>query len=175
LKSLTTAAALCLALAAAPLLSRRADAQTRTRRSSSSPAQRRRGTTGTGAKPDQTQLNSARIKLADRIKTLSQFLYLYGRLSKDMELTGTQSGSGDTVAKSRAALVASIGNVRQGLDDLVAQFRFTPGLEQQSAAIGAAAQRAADAESQASAGRFNDAGLTLVEVVRQLTDVLIEM
>ncbi|MDQ3907294.1 MAG: hypothetical protein M3268_03005 [Acidobacteriota bacterium] len=176
MKSLTTAAALCLALAVTPLLSPRADAQTRTRRSPASSAQRRRGATANaGAKPDQTQINSARIKLADRIKTLSQFLYLYGRLSKDLELTGTQTGSNDAVAKSRAALVSNIGNVRQGLDDLVAQFRFTPGLEQQSAALSSAAQRAADAESQATAGRFNDAGLTLVEVVRQLTDVLIEM
>lgn len=175
MKSLTTAATLCLALAVTPLSSSRANAQTRTRRSSASSAQRRRGATGANTKPDQTQLNAARIKLADRIKTLSQFLYLYGRLSKDLELTGTQTGSNDTVAKSRAALVSNIGNVRQGLDDLVAQFRFTPGLEQQSAALTSAAQRAADAESQASAGRFNDAGLTLVEVVRQLTDVLIEM
>lgn len=173
MKSLTTAAALCLALAAAPLSPSRVSAQPRTRRTSASPAQKRRG--GASAKPDQTQLNSARIKIADRVKTLSQFLYLYGRLSKDLELTGTQAGSNDTVTKSRAALVANIGNVRQGLDDLVAQFRSTPGLEQQSAALGSAAQRAADAQSQASAGQFYQAGLTLVEVVRQLTDVLIEM
>lgn len=174
MKSLTTVAALCLALAVTPFASSEAHAQTRTRRTSASSAQKRRG--GRAAqKSDQTQINSARIKLADRVKTLSQFLYLYGRLSKDLELTGTQAGTNDALAKSRAALVASIGNVRQGLDDLVAQLRFTPGLEQQSAAVGAAAQRAADAESQASAGQFNQAGLTLVEVVKQLTDVLIEM
>lgn len=173
MKPVTAAAALCLVLLLAPLAPQ-TNAQTRTRRTTVSSAQKRRGA-ATSAKPDQTQLNSARIKLADRVKTLSQFLYLYGRLSKDLELTGGQAGSNDSVAKSRAALVASIGNVRQGLDDLVAQFRFTPGLEQQSEAIKAAAERAAEAESQASAGQFNQAGLTLVEVVRQLTDVLIEM
>jgi hypothetical protein len=41
--------------------------------------------------------------------------------------------------------------------------------------IKAAAQRAADAEASASAGQYNQAGLTLVEVVRQLTDALVEM
>jgi hypothetical protein len=150
-----------------------AHAQARTRRTSSSPAQKRRA--GASTKPDQTQVNAARIKLADRIKALSQFLYLYGRLSKDLELTGTQSASSDTVTKSKAALLGSLNNVREGLDDLVAQFRFTPGLERQSDMIKAAAQRAADAEASASAGQYHQAGLTLVEVVRQLTDALIEM
>jgi hypothetical protein len=175
LKSLTIAAALSLVLLLAPLVPS-ANAQPRTRRTSSSTsAQKRRGGASASAKPDQTQINSARIKLADRIKTLSQFLYYYGRISKDVELTGGQAGSNDVVAKSRAALVANIGNVRQGLDDLVAQFRSTPGLAQQSDALRGAAQRAAEAESQASAGQFNQAGLTLVEVVRQLTDALVEM
>jgi hypothetical protein len=173
LKSLTIAAALLFALVLSPFASA-AHAQSRTRRSSASSAQKRRA--GSSAqKPDQTQVNAARIKLADRIKALSQFLYLYGRLSKDLELTGAQSASSDTVAKSRAALVANIGNVRQGLDDLVAQFRFTPGLQQQSEMIKAAAERAAEAEASASAGQYNQAGLTLVEVVRQLTDALVEM
>ncbi|MDT7541130.1 MAG: hypothetical protein QOE33_1034 [Acidobacteriota bacterium] len=172
MKSLTTAAALCLLLVLWPFAPT-ANAQSRTRRTSSSSAQKRRA--GTNAKPDQTQVNAARIKLADRIKALSQFLYLYGRLSKDLELTSTQSASSDTMTKSKAALLGSLRNVREGLDDLVAQFRFTPGLEQQSDMIKAAAQRAADAEASASAGQYNQAGLTLVEVVRQLTDALVEM
>jgi predicted glycosyl hydrolase (DUF1957 family) len=92
-----------------------------------------------------------------------------------LELTGAQGSSSDAVAKSKSALLGSLRNVREGLDDLVAQFRFTPGLERQSEVIKAAAERAADAESSASAGQYHQAGLTLVEVVRQLTDALIEM
>jgi hypothetical protein len=170
LKSLIAAAALCLLLL---LPAPSALAQSRSRRTSSSSAQKRRA--GASAKPNATQLNAARIKLADRIKALSQFLYLYGRLSKDLELTGAQSGSSDAVAKSKAALLGSLRNVREGLDELVAQFRFTPGLEQSSDLLRSAAQRAADAEATAAAGQYHQAGLTLVEVVRQLTDVLIEM
>lgn len=172
MKSLTAvvaAVALCLLM----LPAHDASAQSRSRRTSTSSAQKRRA--GATAKPDTTQLNAARIKLADRIKALSQFLYLYGRLSKDLELTGAQNSSSETVTKSKAALLSSLRNVREGLDDLVTQFRFTPGLQQQSDLLRTAAQHAADAESTAAAGQYHQAGLTLVEVVRQLTDVLIEM
>jgi hypothetical protein len=169
-KSLAAAAALCLCLLAAP-----ADAfgQPRTRRTSPAP-QRRRGATPT-PRLDATQTNAARIKLADQIKTLSRFLYLYGRFSKDLELTGAQSGSSDLAAQTKASLLASLKNVREGLDQLESQFRFTPGLERPYNLLRGAAQRAADAEASATSGRFDQAGRTLVEVVTQLTDVLMEM
>ncbi|MFL6230118.1 MAG: hypothetical protein ACJ741_15205 [Pyrinomonadaceae bacterium] len=170
MKSLTAAAALCLLL----LLPAGALAQTRTRRSSSTAAQKRR-TASTAAKPDTTQINTARIKLADQVKTLSRFLYLYGRFSKDLELSSAQTGASDVAARTRASLLASLKNVREGLDQLESQFRFTPGLERPYAMLRGAAQHAADAEASASAGRFDQAGRTLVEVVTQLTDVLVEM
>jgi hypothetical protein len=152
-------------------------AQTRTRRSSSpaSSQKRRAGSTAAAAKPDSTQVNAARIKLADQIKTLSRFLYLYGRFSKDMELTSAQAGSSDVTERTRASLLGSLKNVREGLDQLESQFRFTPGLERPYAMLKGSAQRAADAEASASAGQFDQAGRTLVEVVTQLTDVLVEM
>jgi hypothetical protein len=169
-KSLTAAVALCLLL----LVPVDGLAQTRTRRNSSATQKRRAGST-TAAKPDSTQINAARIKLADQIKTLSRFLYLYGRFSKDLELSSAQPGASDVAARTRASLLASLKNVREGLDQLESQFRFTPGLERASAMLNGAAQHAADAEASASAGHFDQAGRTLVEVVTQLTDVLVEM
>jgi hypothetical protein len=169
------AAAVALSLLLLAPLS--ADAQTRSRRSSSaSSSQKRRGASSSSAsKLDSTTLNAARIKLADRIKSLSQFLYLYGRLSKDLELTGAQGGSSGDADRNKSALLASLRNVREGLDDLATQFRTTPGLERQSDMLASAAQRAADAERSAAAGQYHQAGLTFVEVVKQLADVLVDM
>ncbi|MCA1817344.1 MAG: hypothetical protein LC746_13305 [Acidobacteria bacterium] len=166
-----------LALSLLTLAPPRANAQARTRRSSSSSSQKKRRTSSssptTGA--DSTTVNAARIKLADRVKTLSQFLYIYGRLSKDLELSGAQSSASGGDDRSKAAVLASVRNVRAGLDDLASQFRSTPGLERQSGELTAAARRAADAESAAAAGQYHQAGLALVEVVKQLTDVLVDM
>lgn len=165
-----------LALSLFTLAPPRANAQTRTRRGSPSSSQKRRTPSSpTAAGADSTTVNAARIKLADRVKTLSQFLYIYGRLSKDLELSGAQSGAAGGDDRSKAAVLASVRNVRAGLDDLATQFRSTSGLERQSGEIAAAARRAEEAEAAAAAGQYHQAGLALVEVVKQLTDVLVDM
>lgn len=168
MKSLVAIMALCLCLLSAPT---DAFSQPRTRRTSPT-SQRKRAPVG---KASPTQLNAARIKLADQIKKLTRFLYLYGRLSKDLELTSAQASSSDVTSQARASLVNSFRSVSAELDELEKQFRFTSGLERQYSQLQGVSQRAADAEASAAAGRFDQAGRTLVEVVTQLTDVLIEM
>lgn len=175
LKSVKFVIAAAVALSLLLLAPLDAHAQTRSRRSASSSQKRRGASSSSASKLDSTTLNTARIKLADRIKSLSQFLYLYGRLSKDLELTGAQGGSSGDADRNKSALLASLRNVREGLDDLATQFRTTPGLERQSDMLASAAQRAADAERSAAAGQYHQAGLTFVEVVKQLADVLVDM
>jgi hypothetical protein len=167
-KSLAAATALCLCLSAAPTA---AFSQPRTRRTSSTPQKKRAPT----AKANPTQLNAARIKVADQIKKLTRFLYLYGRLSKDLELTSAQASSAEVTSQAKTSLVNSFRSLSAELDELEKQFRFTPGLERQYGQLQGVAQRAAEAEASATAGRFDQAGRTLVEVVTQLTDVLVEM
>ena len=164
--------AACLTFAA--LGTDAAAAQSRTRRA---PAQRR--TTPQRTQPrstlSQTQANAARIKLSDQIKNLTRFIYLYGRISKDLETVSSQAESAEVARRTKSALLASFTNLRDGLDQLERQFRFAPGLERNYQKLQGVAQRVADAESQVSAGRYDQAGKVLVDVVAQLTDVLLEM
>ena len=170
MKSPIAAAALCLSL----LLSFAPDsrAQSRTRRA---PAQRR----GTAPAPkpaaNLTQINTARIKLADQIKNLTRFAYLYGRLSKDLENVSAQAESAELARRSKAALLTNFANFREGLDLLERDFRFTPGLSRHYQMLQGAAQKVSDAEAQASASQYDRAGRLILEVVNQLTDVLVEM
>lgn len=168
-KSFTAAAALCLLL----LAPSGSAAQTRSRRAASPAAQKRRGAAPVGRV--NTEVNAARIKLSDQIKTLTRFVYLYGRFSKDLEQVSAQAESSDVTAKTRDALLGNFRNIREGLDQLERQFRFTPGLERAYQMLQGSAQRVADAEQQAAAGQFDRAGRALVEVITQLTDVLLEM
>jgi len=148
-----------------------AAAQSRTRRS---PAQRR-GATPPRTTADQTQANAARIKLSDQIKNLTRFIYLYGRFSKDLESVSAQAESAEVARRTKAALLPNFANFREALDQLERQFRFTPGLERHYARLQGVAQKVADAEADATANRFDSAGKRLVDVVNQLTDVLVEM
>ncbi|HEX8472714.1 MAG TPA: hypothetical protein VF666_01650 [Pyrinomonadaceae bacterium] len=167
MKSLIGALIICLLLSPALGL-----AQTRTRRTT--PQKRRTTNASSTSRLDSAQANTARIKLGDQIKNLTRFVYLYGRLSKDLELVGTQVETSDAT-RTRNALTQNLRNIREGLDQLEAQFRLTPGLERHYARLRGVAQRAEDAENMAASNRLDQAGRTLLDVINQLTDVLLEM
>ena len=165
------AAARCLSLLlllSAPSVS----AQTRTRRTT---PQKRPAASAPKPTADQTQVNAARIKLADQIKNLTRFVYLYGRFSKDLENVSAQAESADVARRTKAALLTNFANFREGLDLLERDFRYTPSLARHYAMLQGAAQKVSDAEAQASATQYDRAGRLILEVVNQLTDVLIEM
>jgi hypothetical protein len=169
-KALIAKAAVCLLIitcVAAP-----APAQTRTRRSVAT-AQKRRTTPAT--RLDQTRFNAQRLEVAGLSKDLTRFLYLYGRLSKDLELTGAQSGSSDAAGQAKAGLIRSIGDMRDRLDQLESHFRFAEGLQTQYQTLHGVSASADQAAQQAAANRFDQAGRTLLEVANKLTDVLLEM
>jgi hypothetical protein len=58
---------------------------------------------------------------------------------------------------------------------LEVNFRSTPALQPYYTKLVGSASGAANAEAQAAAGKFDDAGRTLVTVVGRLADVLVSM
>ena len=170
MKSIIAAAALCLSLLLSSVPP--AAAQTRTRRT---PTQRRGSTAAPKSTADQTQVNAARIKLSDQIKNLTRFIYLYARISKDLETVSGQAESGEVARRTKAALLSNFTNLRDGLDQLERQFRFAPGLERSYQKLQGVAAKVEQAESLAAANQYDRAGRQLVDVVTQLPDVLLEM
>ena len=169
MKPLIAKAALCLLIITCAAAS--APAQTRTRRST--PQRRRPPAQAT--RLDQTRFNAQRLELAGLSKDLTRFLYLYGRLSKDLELTGAREGAADATSQTKAGLIRSIGDMRDRLDQLESRFRFEAGLRTQYQTLQGVSASADQAAQQANANRFDQAGRILLEVANKLTDVLVEM
>ena len=175
-----------LSLACLLLLLQPADAmavQTRSRRNTT---RRPAATTTRAKKPtaaSTSTLNEARIRLTDELKTLTRFLYLYGRTSIGVESNEKQAREGGEVSpqaqailnRSRTTVLDSLGNIRDRLDKLELYFRTTPGLEQHYTRLSGVAATAATAEQRAGAGQLDTAGRSLIEVASQLADVLLEM
>jgi hypothetical protein len=167
-KKFIAAAAACMLLVFyAP-----ASAQTRTRHSA---PQKRRTTSKQSSGLDATRFNAQRLEIAGLSKDLTRFLYLYGRLSKDVELTGAQSGSADAANQTKAGLINSVHAMRDRLDQLESHFRFTQGLEHQYQMLQGVSARADEAAQSVSANQYDRAGRTLLDIATQLTDVLLEM
>ncbi len=171
MKSRIAAAAACMALifSTAPDVT----AQTRSRRSST--PQRRRPAASSSSPLDATRFNAQRLELAALSKDLTRFLYLYGRLSKDLELTGAQADSSDAAGRTKAGLLDSVRVMRDRLDQLEGRFRFTKGLESQYQSLQGISRQADAAAANVSADRYDQAGRVLLEVSNKLTDVLLEM
>lgn len=171
MKPLIAKAAVCLLILACAAA---APAQTRTRRSAPAASQKKKAPAA-GSRLDQTRFNAQRLELAGLSKDLTRFLYLYGRLSKDLELTAGQQGSADAANQTKAGLIRSIGDMRDRLDQLEGHFRFEEGLRAQYQTLQGVSASADQAAQQAAANRFDQAGRIMLEVANKLTDVLLEM
>ena len=149
--------------------------QTRTRRST--PATRRAPAAAT---VEAQRAGAARV--AEQIKILTRFIYLLGGVAKGLEgvddATRRNEASPAVVeqaTKNKATVRASIQSVREGLDKLEIDFRTTPDLQRYYIKLAGVASGAASAEEMAAGNQFDKAGRTLLGVVNQLTDVLLEM
>ena len=121
-------------------------------------------------------------KVADQIKNLTRFLYLLGGVAKQIEEldVAARSNQGSATVlqqneQNKARLRSTFQDFRVGLDQLEIHFRSTPGLESYYLKLAGSASGAATAESHAAAGRFDQAGRTLLGVVNRLADVLVAM
>ncbi|MDQ3685962.1 MAG: hypothetical protein M3430_10240 [Acidobacteriota bacterium] len=159
-----------------------ASAQTRGRRSTT---QRRRtpaASSSTAARRASEELAAGRTRVAQQIKDLTRFIYLYGRITKDLESSEAQargSGAASQAAalsnQTRTKLRSSLQNVREGLDQLEIYFRTTPALQRYYIRLAGVAAGAAGAEDRVAANQLDQAGRLLVDVAGRLTDVLSQM
>ena len=160
------------------LLSTTALAQTRSRTT-------KRGTppAKTSPQPSSAEAKTAgATKVAEQIKNLTKFVYLLGGVAKGIEQVDESARKNEASPtalqqneENKAKVKTSLRNVREGLDQLEVYFRATPGLLDYYLKLAGSASGAADAEDQAAAGHFDQAGRTMLGVVNRLTDVLLVM
>ncbi len=159
-------------------LSLSVDGQTRRRRAP-------KRSTATAARTSAAERTAAeakigREKVATQIKVLSQFLYLYAGIYKGIESVDQTARARDASSvtveaneRNKAKVKESIRNIRAGLDKLESDFRFSPTLKNYYAYLAGVARMGADAEGQAGANRFDEAGKSLLKAVNQLTDAMV--
>jgi hypothetical protein len=153
-------------------------AQTRSRRTTKHPPAKTKPTSTTAANAAATIKTEGATRVAAQIKNLSTFLYLVGGVARGIEAIDAASKPGEpspTNEKNKAQLRSSFTDFRVALDALEVYFRNTPELQPYYAKMVGTASGAADAEAQAKAGQFNQAGRTLIGVVGRLADVLVAM
>ena len=138
-----------------------------------------------GAKPTPTPTPDMRTEasaVATQIKNVANFIYIYGKVVNTIEVAEDQAKNNQTSPeiqaknkKSKETLVVSVNGLRAGLENLANGFQANPRLQVQYLKVSYATEAAIDAERLAAAGRYQDAGKSLVTVVERLTDTIISM
>jgi hypothetical protein len=136
------------------------------------------------AEKQQAEIRAGREQIATQIKALTQFLYLFGGISKSIETaeqvnhSHEQSSAGmsaEQIEQSKAKLKASMKSVRAGLDQLESSFRLNPVLQSYYPNLVGVAGLGQTAENQAAANNFDQAGRSLITAVNKLADVLVAL
>ena len=164
----------CIILSSVP-----ANSQTRRRRTPKRPA-----ASTTFAEKQQAEIRAGRQQIAAQIKALTQFLFLFGNISKGIETAEQvnrnreQTSVGmatERIEQSKTKLRDSIRNVRLGLDRLESSFRLNPVLQTYYANVAGVSRLAQTAESQAAANSFDQSGRSLIAAVNKLADALVAL
>ena len=126
--------------------------------------------------------HTAATRIAEQIKSLGKFLYLYGPISK--ELAASEAGTGgnqsspaatETMQRNRAKLREVFEGYRQQMDELETLFSNNTELRKYYVRLLGVAASAAQAETAVASARYDEGGKALLDVMNRLTDVLLEM
>lgn len=141
-----------------------------------------RAATTTTQSTAESAARTAATRLADQIKSLGKFLYLYGPISKDLASgeAGAQGNpsspaASETMQRNRAKLREVFQSYRAQMDELETLFSSSSELRLYYTRLLGVAASAARAEDSVAAGRYDEAGRALLDVMNRLTDVLLQM
>jgi hypothetical protein len=155
------------------------DAAAQTRRRG---AARRAAPAKAAAEKSSAIIKAGGAQVATQIKTLTHFVYLFGGIVKGIEsvdqAASKQEASPATIEqnnRNKTKVRDSIRNVREGLDKLESDFRFNPALKNYYPYLAGVARAGETDEHQAAAGRFDEAGRSLLQVIDRLADALVAL
>ncbi len=153
-------------------------AQTRKRTTTS----RRSRAASTKNTNESASAGAVAARVAEQIKSIGRFLYLYGPISKDLAANEAaaqnnqqSAGASDTLQRNKQKLREAFHNYRVQMDELETTFSGSSELRPFYTKLLGVAASAAQAEDAVSASRYDQAGRSLLDVMNRLTDVLVDM
>lgn len=127
-------------------------------------------------------LRPTAAQVAEQLKLLTRFVYVYGKISNGLETADEQAKRSPPsqavqaqTQQTKASVVTNIENLRAGLAKLEQSFSADPQLQRYSPRLNGASQAVANAAQLAGASRFDEAGRALLGVAERLADLIVEI
>lgn len=121
-------------------------------------------------------------EIAEQIRLLSRFLFVFGKVVNGLEAARDQSRRNQTTPaveasfkQSRESLISSVNGLGSGIDELISSFRNDPNLQIQYLKLGAARDSVTDAAQLVANQQYDEAGTALTTAIERLTETIISM
>jgi hypothetical protein len=127
-------------------------------------------------------LRAEAAQVAEKLKLLTRFLYIYGSIAAGLREADEQARRGEAppalltkIKQDKASVASTISNFRAGMETLEQSFHANPRLQRPYLKLLSATEALATAEQLAAANRFDEAGKLLISVAERLADLMVEM
>lgn len=132
--------------------------------------------------PAPLNLGAEAAQVAEQIKLITRFLYIYGKVTNGLELAEEQNRRGELSPaaaaqnrQSKETVVSNLNGLRLGLSNLLTRFQGNSRLQVQYLKVSNAVDAVTNAERLAANSRFDEAGKSLVLAIERLTDVMLAL
>jgi len=134
------------------------------------------------APPPPPDMRPHASEVAEQIRLLSRFLFVYGKVANGLEIARDQAARKQTTpaieARNRQTLeglVAGIDRLAGSIENLTESFKNDPQMQIQYLRIAGARDAVTEAADLANRQQFEEAGLALVTAIERLTETIISM
>ncbi len=145
-------------------------------------SQRSRATTPTPAPPPAPDTRKETTEVANTLKALTKFLFLYGKIANGLEVAEDQAKRTRVPAnvieqnvKNKNGVLAGIAGLKDQVDKLGQVLQANPRLQVPYVNLAGVTQKIVEAQGLVQNNQFDEAGRSLVTAVERLTDILLQV
>ena len=134
------------------------------------------------AAPAPSDLRAEAAQVAEQLKILARFVYLYGRVSNGFEVAEEQAKKGplspsivEKNNQNKASVVNGIAGLKVGLDKVEQTLKANPRLQVQYVNLLSVSELVIQARDLAANNQYDAAGRSLTKATEKLADLLVEI
>lgn len=121
-------------------------------------------------------------EVANTLKSLTRFLFLYGKIVNGLELAEDQAKKGrlaprviEQNVENKNGVIKGIGGLKAQVDELSKVLQANPRLQIPYVNLAGVSQKIVDAQELVQNNMYDEAGRSLVTAVERLTDILLQV
>ena len=132
--------------------------------------------------PPKTDTRMEATQVADTIKALTKFIFLYGKIVNGLEVADEQAKKGrlaprviEQNVENKNGVINGIGGLKDKVDKLGQVLQANPKLQVPFINLGGVTQKITEAQELVRNNQYDDAGRSLVTAIERLTDILMQV